>query len=306
MAGFKCPAGSEAIVATIPATAGSPIANVPPTGFDPDNLEGPVWINGYLYLSEMAKRSSASEPQGGRIIRYQPGGTATPFLLDVGTNGLAVNSAGELVAASQKVGGIVSFDISGATPSSTPKMIYADEFADMGTDKRFSSPNDLTLRSDGNIYFTDPEYQSGSVKQSAQRSYRIAPDGTVTAIADAPSPPNGIALSPDQNTLYVGGAKLMKYAVKADGSLEAGADFGSQSGTDGLGVDCAGNLYVAIYSAGNVVVLTPAGAVLGTITVGSGVTNIAFGGPDSKTLFITRMTPPSLYAVTMNIPGFPY
>jgi sugar lactone lactonase YvrE len=45
---------------------------------------------------------------------------------------------------------------------------------------------------------------------------------------------------------------------------------------------------------------------LGTITVGSGVTNIAFGGPDSKTLFITRMTPPSLYAVTMNIPGFPY
>jgi len=310
MSGFKCPAGAEAIVPTIPMSAGSPVANVPPAGYDPENLEGPVWVNGYLYLSEIAKRANGQagqeQPQGGRIIRFQPGKTAEVFLTNVGTNGLALDSTGDLVAASHKEGGIVSFDL--AAPSSTPKKVYASMF----DGKRFSSPNDVTIRNDGNLYFTDPSFQAGSVKQSAERAYRVAPGGAVSIIDAAPSPPNGIALSPDQNTLYVGGARLVAYPVSADGSLGAGKDFPDQAhggallGTDGLGVDCAGNLYVAIYAQGTVVVVSPAGAKLGTITVGNGVTNVAFGGADGKTLFITRMTPPSLYSVPSSIPGYPY
>jgi len=308
--GFQCPAGSEAMTATIPASAGTPVANVPPAGFDPENLEGPVWISGSLYLSEIAKRANGQagqdQPQGGRIIRYQPGKAAEIFLTDVGTNGLAVNPAGDLVAPSQKEGGIVSFDV--ATPVMTPKKVYAN----MYDGKRFSSPNDVAVRNDGNVYFSDPAYQAGSVKQAAERAYRIDPAGVVSIIEAAPSPPNGVALSPDQKTLYIGGSKLMAYPVNADGSLGAGKDFpdqangGSLYGTDGLGVDCAGNLYVAVYGQGTVEVLKPSGAKLGTITVGSGVTNIAFGGADSKTLFITRMTPPSLYSVASTVPGLPY
>jgi gluconolactonase len=226
--------------------------------------------------------------------------------LDVGTNGLAVNPAGDLVAASQKEGGIVSFDL--ATPVATPKKVYAN----MYEGKRFSSPNDVAVRNDGNLYFTDPSYQAGSVKQSAERAYRIDPAGTVSVIEAAPSPPNGITLSPDQKTLYIGGAKLMAYPVNTDGSLGAGKEFpdqangGSLFGTDGLGVDCAGNLYVTINGQGTVVVVKPSGAKLGTMTVGSGVTNVAFGGADGKTLFITRMSPPSLYSVPSDIPGLPY
>lgn len=308
--GFECPAGADAIMPTIPSSAGSPIANVPPAGFDPENLEGPVWINGYLYLSEIAKRANGQigqdQPQGGRIVRFQPGKAAEVFLLDVGTNGLAVNPAGDLVAASQKEGGIVSFDLT--TPVATPKKVYAN----MYDGKRFSSPNDVAVRNDGTVYFTDPSYQSGSVKQAAERAYRVDPAGAVTIIEAAPSPPNGITLSPDQKTLYIGGSKLMAYPVNADGSLGAGKEFpdqangGSLFGTDGLGIDCAGNLYVALYGQGTVVVVKPSGAKLGTITVGSGVTNVAFGGADGKTLFITRMTPPSLYSVASDIPGLPY
>jgi gluconolactonase len=291
---------------TLPANAGTAIAGVPPAGGDPENLEGPVWIGGWLYLSEIARYPNGprDNPQPGRIIRYQPGGTATLFLADVGTNGLAVNGAGDLVAASQKVGGIVSFDPAAATPSATPKQTFASMY--MGT--RFSSPNDLTIRNDGNIYFTDPNYQAGSIRQTAERAYRIDPSGAVTVIAGAPSPPNGITLSKDQNTLYVGGGNLKSYPVMADGSISGmGTNVGSFSGIDGMGMDCAGNLYVTLHGEGRIAVVAPAtGNQIGSIMVGSGVTNVAFGGPENETLFITKLNPPSLFAVDVGIPGYPY
>jgi gluconolactonase len=304
--GFKCPAGSAAMAVTVPTSAGQPIANALPAGGNPDNLEGPVWINGWLYLSEIAKRENADAPQGGRIIRLQPGQAGEVYLPDVGTNGLAVSPEGDLVAASQKLGAIVSFDLKAMPPSPTPKK----EYAKMYDSKRFSSPNDVAVRSDGTVYFTDPAYQAGSVKQSAERAYWATPAGVVSVIPDTGAPPNGIILSPDEKTLYVGGSKLSSYPVNADGSLGAGKTFPNDAmglyGTDGLGMDCAGNVYVAMYSQGVVEVLKPTGEKLGTIQVGSGVTNVAFGGPDSKTIYITRMTPPSLYAVPSQIPGMPY
>jgi gluconolactonase len=266
-----------------------------------------VWINGWLYLSEIAKRGNdAGQPQGGRIIRLQPGQAAEVFLPDVGTNGLAVSPEGDLVAASQKLGAIVSFDVKATPPSATPKKTYAGMY--MGT--RFSSPNDVAVRSDGTVYFTDPAYQAGSVKQSEERAYWVTPAGVVSVIPNTGAPPNGIILSPDEKTLYVGGSKLSAYPIGADGSPGTGKTFPNDQnglfGTDGLGMDCAGNLYVAMYSQGVVEVLKPTGDKVGTIQVGSGVTNVAFGGPDGKTLYITRMTPPSLYAVPSQIAGFPY
>jgi gluconolactonase len=302
-----CPVDSASLPVTVPESAGSPIAGVPPPGGNPDNLEGPVWLDGWLYLSEIARRGSdPTQPQGGRILRMQPGQPAEVFLEDVGTNGLAVSPEGDLVAASHRLGAIVSFDRRTKPPSPTPKKTYAATF----DGKRFSSPNDLAFRGDGAVYFTDPAYQAGSIKQAEERAYWVTPDGKLSIIPDTGAPPNGIILSPDEQTLYVGGAKLSAYALDADGSPGPRRAFPSEqsqlSGTDGLGVDCAGNLYVTLYAQGVVKVLTPSGDELGTIQVGAGVTNVAFGGVDGKTLYITRMTPPSLYAVPSRIPGLPY
>jgi gluconolactonase len=303
--GFACPPGSETRMPTLPANAGSPIANVPPAGDNSANLEGPVWIDGWLYLSEIGRPMNDAEPDPGRIIRYRPGGNAEVFLPDVGTNGLAVNAAGDLVAASHKLGAIVSFAL-GGTPSATPKQTFASMY--MGT--RFSSPNDLTIRRDGNIYFTDPNYQSGSVRQSAERAYRVSPTGEISVIEGAPTPPNGILLSKDQNTLYIGGGSLKKYAVMPDGSISgSGTDIPNfYGGIDGLGMDCAGNVYVTLHGEGLVAVLNASTGerMSQSIMVGNGVTNVAFGGPDNETLFITKLNPPSLYAVDVGVPGYPY
>jgi gluconolactonase len=293
------------------------ITAVPPGGYTPDNIEGPVWIDGWLYMSEIGVRggqNANSTAQPGRVIRYQPGGSAEPFFggAEVGTNGLAVDENGFLVAAVQKDGSISRFDLSNPTAPPVP-------IAAMYNGSRFNSPNDLALRSDGNIYFSDPSYQAPNpLPQAAERAYRVTPSGTVEAItrgnsaepAELPqlSSPNGVTLSKDENTLYVGhSGGLYKFDVMADGSVANGAAVPDiYGGVDGLGLDCAGNLYVTLHGNGEVIVLSPAGTQLGKITVSSGVTNVAFGGPGRTTLFVTKRNQPELYAVDVGIPGYPY
>ncbi|MDX2022916.1 MAG: SMP-30/gluconolactonase/LRE family protein [Deltaproteobacteria bacterium] len=175
-------------------------------------------------------------------------------------------------------------------------------------DAPFNSVNDLTVRMDGNIYFSDPTWQQGNRPgQTGAFYYRRAPDGTITRLF-AGSQPNGVALSPDQNTLYVGdmSGQIRKVGLKADGSLNgAPMTFGSNVGsfTDGLAVDCAGNLYVT--SGTGVHVIGPDNTARGTITVeGNSTSNAAFGGPDRKTLYITGSG--RLHEIKLNVPGFPY
>jgi len=120
--------------------------------------------------------------------------------------------------------------------------------------------------------------------------------------------PNGIALSPDEQYLYVGDASnknVYRMTVNADGSAGTPSLFyGTITSVDGVAVDCAGNTYWASNSAGKVVVLSPAGTKVGEFDVKAGVTNLAFGGPDMKTLYITAER--SIFTKVMNIPGFPY
>lgn len=286
-----------------PSLTGVPTAvvGVPPTDdYDTFNVEGPVWVGGALYMSQMANEDN---PPSGRIVKYTPGGAAEVWMDNVGTNGLALDPSGVLYGAVHEDGSISRFDLNNPSAGRVPVVTGY-----MGT--RFSSPNDLTFRSDGVLYFTDPDYQAPSPPPQQPRAYWYDPtDSSLNVIEGAPMEPNGIALSPDQQTLYVAGSSpLMAFPVNPDGSVGAGAEFGDQQyrGVDGMGVDCAGNIYLSLYQAGDVVVLSPSGTELGRLTVAVGVTNVAFGGSDRTTLYITNLETKQLYEVNVGIPGYPY
>ena len=112
-----------------------------------------------------------------------------------------------------------------------------------------------------------------------------------------------MALSPDEKTLYVGseGNEIWKYPVNNDGSLGGRNKFAETGSSDGMAVDCAGNLYVASNA---IKVFAPGGMKLGEISVGVTPSNAAFGGADRKTLYITAGD--KLYSIGLNVPGFPY
>ncbi len=264
------------------------------------NVEGPVWRNGSLFVSEFG---GGPNPEQSRVLKIT-GGVGTVFNATAGTNGLAVDSTGALYGASQKVGGIVRFATAGVAPR-----VIVDRY--LG--KRFNSPNDLTIRSDGTIYFTDPTYQAPVPAPQAQtRVYRVAPVTHAISVIDANrTQPNGITLSPDEHTLYLATkAGLYAYAVNADGTVGPPVPFATQvpSG-DGMVVDCAGNLYVA---STNVVIVSPSGQTIGQLPMPAGagtITNVAFGGADRRTLFITAMgrgAGRGVFKVGLNVPGLPY
>jgi gluconolactonase len=178
---------------------------------------------------------------------------------------------------------------------------------------RFNTPNDLAIHSNGTIYFSDPNYQAPRIRPQAQtRVYRLPVGGTPQPIPSSASPdpfttPNGITLSLHEDYLYVAAATGRRYPVMPDGTLGAGEDFQAASRVDGMVIDCAGNLYAA--RGGNVVVATAAGAMLGTSAVPDvqSVTNVAFGGADRKTLYITGLgDEKGLFQIPLTIPGRPY
>ncbi len=306
--GWTCPAGI-----TDTPTLGTPkrIAGVPPADdFNQmnnnfGNVEGPVWIGDALYVSEMsymAYDSTNSNVKKSRVLKVTSDGTVSIFIADSGSNGLATDSAGNLVATVHKDGSIKRF----AMPSGTPSDIVT-----MYMGNRFDSPNDLAVRSDGTIYFSDPNFQApNSLPQPKTLVYRVPPGGQATPISSEDfSNPNGVTLSLAEDYLYVAAGNGRRYPVMADGSLGAGTDFAATSGGDGMTVDCAGNLYVAKANTQTVVVYKPDGTMIATITVPEvqAATNVAFGGADHKTLYITGLgNNKGLFQLTMNVPGRPY
>ena len=137
------------------------------------------------------------------------------------------------------------------------------------------------------------------------RVYRVSPDGVVTTIASEHRNPNGISLSPDENTLYVSGSGAVeKFSVMADGSVGTRELFANVSSVDGMVVDCGGNLYLSRNRM--IDVYDSTGVVLGSIAVEGQVTNLAFGGTNHQTLFITFYDKLEVDFIELDIPGFPY
>ncbi len=263
-------------------------------------LEGPVWWNGALYLSHFWFQG---QPPPANILRYD-GGALEVVFEGSGSNGLAIGPDGQLIGGDHLNGTISAFDPDAGTRSTVVESFEG---------QRFNSPNDLTVRSDGTLYFTDPTYQAPQpAPQAATGVYRVDPSGVVEQFETSLSQPNGVTISPDETALYVGHAGgLVRYDLNADGTVVTpGEPFGNVfGGVDGMAVDCAGNLYVTLHAEGRIVVRSPAGDDLGEIQVAPQVTNAAFGGPDQQTLFITAGNPDAgdaLYSIDLQIPGLPF
>jgi gluconolactonase len=278
------------------------VAGVPPVdAFNEDNgafgiIEGPVWTGDALYLSEIGP---GSNPPPSRILKVTPSGAVTVARSDAGTNGLAADAAGQLYGASHRVGGLVRIDLG------SPDEVLVNSY----DGARLDSPNDLALRSDGSIYFTDPSYQAPRPEpQAATRLYRWSGATGIAALADLEQP-NGVTLSLDQTSLYVSTTRsVYRYPVNADGSLGSATTF-ADGGSDGMGIDCAGNLYVTRGS--QVIVLSPQGSEVGRISVPGvqSVTNVAFGGADRTVLYVTALgtaDQKGLFQVQLAVPGLPY
>ncbi|WP_437730539.1 SMP-30/gluconolactonase/LRE family protein [Sorangium sp. So ce1335] len=264
-------------------------------------VEGPVWVAelGALFFSEILRQSANPPPLNGpraTIHKLTPPGTIEVFLDSSGTNGLSIDRDGSLVACTHDTRSVSVFDL-----ASKERRPVAERY--MG--KRFNSPNDVAVRSDGNVYFTDPSFELTGQPELPTAVYRVSPSGEVSVI-DTMETPNGVALSPDEGVLYVGdynSGRIRKYTLQPDGSAGPSSELASNlARADGMGVDCAGNLYVAWRD--GIEIVAPGGARLRTIQGVGAASNVAFGGADRKTLYITAGS--SLHAIEMNIPGYPY
>jgi gluconolactonase len=282
-----------------PILTGTPklVAKDTSSGASSGIYEGPVWlaVSSRLLFSDITFTTPISPSQ---MLELTPPSTVATYIADSGTNGMAVDGSGVVHACSHKVQGIVQLDPAGATLTT---------LVDTYDGKHFNSPNDIVIRSDGTIYFTDPDYQLGSRTSETGKKgiYRISRSGAVSVVDDTFNEPNGITLSPDETVLYVAdyaGNAVSTFAVAADGSTSARKDFAGVRSPDGFGMDCQGNLYVASGSPGTVEVYAPSATKLGSVTVAASTSNLAFGGSDGKTLYITAGK--ALYSLEMNLPGY--
>jgi gluconolactonase len=255
-------------------------------------LEGPVWrpAEGVLLFTDIpADRIYRLSPPSTVDTFRDPSGKANGLLNDAQGRLLAAEHGGRRVSRTLVDGGVVT---------------VADSY-DGGA---LNSPNDLALRADGTIYFTDPPYglEGRPRELDFNGVFRVTPAGAlVLELAGAvASRPNGVVLSPDDGTLYLAdtaGDVVRAYDVASDGSLSNERTFASVSSPDGMAVDVEGNVYVT--TADGVEVFAPGGARWGVIDVARTPANCAFGDADYKTLYITARE--GLYRARTLVEGLP-
>lgn len=265
--------------------------------------EGPVYDNagGVLFTNLVFSNQAASD-----IVRYNIA-TGIATVVDPnsdGANGLFLDNAGRVVSCDQATHRLTRRAAADITNNS-------EILASSWNGKGFNSPNDLVVDAAGGIYFTDPDYNN--VNAQPQGVYYRNPAGTVSQILSGFNRPNGIILSPGGETLYLAveaEKRIMAYDVGPGGAIsnqrvfkttnnDAAGNPHSGHGPDGLGMDPAGNLYAAVQN--ELWVWSPTGQSLLELPVPQDPTNVAFGGVDGRTLYITAQT--SLYGVKLNVPS---
>ena len=276
--------------------------------------EGPVWHPGGFLLF--------SDPNTNNIYRYDPkdhnvsvyishSGYTGPDIgeyVQPGSNGLVIDKEGRLIVAQHGNRRIIRHEKKG------PVTLLAYSYQG----KKFNSPNDLVLKSDGSIYFTDPPYglpgfYTDSRKELDHQGVYLLKEGIITLVSTDLGGPNGIAFSPDEKYIYISNwdirdihrtKTLWRYEVQADGTLKNGEVFfdwnltEDEEALDGIKVDKMGNLFVS--APGGLWVLSSKGKLLGKIVTPERPANMAWGD-DGKTLYLTAHT--SIYAIRVNTGG---
>jgi gluconolactonase len=256
--------------------------------------EGPVWHpDGFLLFSDIPASI---------IYRWEPGGTAEPWRTpSSGANGLTYDRQGRLIACEHETRRVTRTELDGTV---VPLAAHYQG-------KRLNSPNDVVVASDGSIYFTDPPYAVRPEEKELPFNgvYRIAPEGTLELLVDDFERPNGLALSPDEGTLYIDDTtrrQIRAFDVASDGSLLNGRLFAHmesdmEGGPDGMKVDVEGNVYCT--GPGGLWVYRPDADLIGVVIGPQRPANLAFGGRDRRTLYLTCRT--SLYMLHTRIEGVP-
>jgi gluconolactonase len=262
--------------------------------------EGPLWWKegGYLLFSDI---------HNDKRMKYTPGQGVTVFQQPTNrANGLTRDLQGRLLACEHDTRRVTRQELDGSLT------VLANSFQG----RRLNRPNDVVVKSDGAIYFTDPWTSPAAPEQwdlTFAGVYRLTPDlGTYSLLIDSFIVPNGLAFSPDESILYVNDSRrghIRAFDVLPNGTLAKQSDRvfadlrGSEPGVpDGMKVDVEGNVYCG--GAGGIWVLDPKGNKRGRIVHGQpATTNIAFGGDDWKTLYFTSRV--HLGSVNVKIPGIP-
>ena len=261
------------------------------------------WAEGPAYFP--AHRALVwSDIPNNRILRYDEATNQVGVLRHPSnySNGNTVDPQGRLVSAEHGTRRVTRTEHDGAIT------VLADAY----DGKRLNSPNDVVVRSDGTVYFSDPSYGiegfyegfAAEPEQEGQYLFRLSPDGRLEIAADDMQRPNGLAFSTDERVLYVSdtGTKTMRaYDVADDGSLTNGREFAkcTAGGFDGFRVDEQGHIWS---SAGDGVhVLHPDGTLLGKVLVPEGVANVQWGGYKRNRLYICATQ--SLYAILLPVRG---
>lgn len=260
-------------------------------------FEGPAWdpVSGKLYFTSFRK------DQNQQILRLDAPGQVFVWMDQTqGVNGMRLSrAAGRLLGAQAYGHNLLSMKIGAAGPEDVKRLSSNFE------GETYNQPNDLAEAPDGGIYYTDPDFK-GKTRSAV---YHLNPEGRVRRIITHLKIPNGILVSPDGKTLYVADSfekRIYSYPILTDGSVEQGAVkvffdpwTENQNDPDGMCADAEGNLYFAMR--GGVWVASPKGSALGLIPVPEFSSNVAFGGKEGRTLFITCQG--KVYSMEMKVKG---
>ncbi len=271
-------------------------------------IEGPVWLRG-------ESRLLFSDVRGNTIYQWTEADGASPFidpvfegdregLRSISSNGLTLDADGRLIICEHGNRRISRVDADGT------RTVLVDRYEG----QRLNSPNDATYGSDGSLYFTDPPYGLDGLEDSPLREidfngvYRLRPNGELELLVRDQTRPNGIALSPDESTLYVANSDAenrvwMAYDLDESGASNARVfydlnDEEADGAADGMEVDRAGHLFAT--GPGGVWIIAPDGSHLGTIMMPEVTANVAWGD-DGRTLYMTGST--SLYRIALSTEG---
>jgi gluconolactonase len=260
--------------------------------------EGPLWIEEeqMLLYSDIPRNTIYKWTEnGGAEIYLKPAGYTGEEARggETGSNGLALNKNGQLVLCQHGDRRIALMN----APLNAPAANFTT-LANEYNGKKFNSPNDLAIRSDGSVFFTDPPYgleknmDDPKKEMPFQGVYKISPDGKVHLLIDSITRPNGIAFMPGEKTLIVANSDGMKprwyaYDLGPGDALTNPRLFGedtTKGGADGLKIDRNGNAFAT--GPGGVWIFNKEGKLLGRIQIPEATANCAFS-PDEKTLYIT-------------------